>query len=105
MTTMVMISVGPSARGVGEVGREPTYWRVSARLSELVVSEWDSGWKFSATTALGMTLTMSGSSDARRTVFSLHVCDTHMTWSTSLRVNLSSLLVSILAASAKPNNE
>lgn len=100
-----MISVGPKARGVGDAGRDPTDWRAMARLSELVVSEYDNGLKFSATTAFGITLTMRGSREARRTVFSLHVCDTQMTWSTSLKVNLSNLLVKILAASAKPNNE
>ena len=65
---------------------------------------------------------MSGSRDARKTVFSLldlpvsgavskdlnypyHVWLTQITWSTSLNVNFKSLFVKILAASAKPKRE
>jgi len=48
-----------------------------------------------ASTAFGITLTVSGSTAARSTVFSRAVFDTHTTWSTSVNVNLSSLLTSI----------
>lgn len=64
MTTMVIVSRGPSCWGGGGGGRASYgfilrfFWRAS-------------GWKFSATTALGITDTMSGSREARRTVFSL----------------------------------
>lgn len=91
---MVIVSLGPNVRGMTIV-----------LPSSVSASEYDSGRKFSETTALGMTETISGSSEARKTVFSLQVCETQITWSTSLRVNFRSLLVRILAASANPNSE
>lgn len=100
MTTMVIVSFGPSDCKVcgGGGGRAEVFGLACAWAS----SDGCSGRKLEATTALGMTDTMSGSREARRTVFSLQVWLTQMTWSTSLRVNLSNLLVKILAASAKP---
>lgn len=65
----------------------------------------DAGAKFSDTTALGITETMFGSKAARSTVFSLHVCETHITWSMSESVNFSNLFVRIDPASAKPKSE
>lgn len=53
----------------------------------------------------GMTDTLCGGKHARSTVFSLLVCDTQITWCTSASTHLSSLLVMILLASAKPNRE
>jgi hypothetical protein len=91
---MVIVSLGPKVRGIAAV-----------LPSSASASECDSGRKFSETTALGMTETISGSSEARRTVFSLQVCETQIMWSTSLKVNLRSLLVRILAASANPKSE
>ena len=64
MTTMVIVSWGPSCWGGGGGGRASCGFilRFFCRAS---------GWKFSATTALGITETIRGSREARRTVFSL----------------------------------
>ena len=79
--------------------------------------------KRAASTAFGMTLTLStprqqrmtrlaaagahrsGATSARRTVFALLVWLTQMTWHVSASVNCSVLLVKMLLASAKPNSE
>ena len=62
MTTMVMVSWGPRGRAGG--GSWPKEcWGTSAGFVY--------GLKFSATTALGITDTIRGSSDALSTVFSL----------------------------------
>lgn len=66
MTTMVIMSLGPRRCGDASGAKDT--------LGEVGQSR---GRKFSATTALGMTETMRGSSEARRTVFSLLL----MTWS------------------------
>lgn len=60
MATMVIVSFGPKCCG-----------GPGALLRRGSIESCDSGRKFSATTALGMTETMSGSRDARRTQFSL----------------------------------
>jgi hypothetical protein len=57
------------------------------------------------TTAFGITETCSGRSEALRTVFSLDVCETQMTWLISDNVNFNSLFVSIEEISSKPNKE
>ena len=57
---MVIMSFGPRRWGEGS-GAKPAPGEDGESL----------GWKFSATTALGMTETINGSSEARRTVFSL----------------------------------
>lgn len=62
-----------------------------------------SGSKCSATTAFGMTDTLLGSRFARSVVFSLPVCETHTTPSTSLSAKRSSLFVRIDAVSENPN--
>ena len=61
---MVMVSCGPSCWGGGGGGRASCGFilRFFCRAS---------GRKFSATTALGITDTMRGSREARKTVFSL----------------------------------
>jgi hypothetical protein len=64
----VIISSGPSALG---------------RMGSPVSSE--RGRKFSATTAFGITDTMSGSSDARRTVFSLLLGVSEVAWKEQTR--------------------
>ena len=64
-----------------------------------------SGLNLEVSTALGITKTRSGGRQARRTVFSLLMCDTQMTACTSQSVHLRSLLVQMLAASAKPKRE
>jgi len=64
---MLMISCGPKWCGIG-FGNG----MFAVPLCKLRIGECDErGRKFSATTAFGMTDTISGSRDARRTVFSL----------------------------------
>jgi hypothetical protein len=65
MTTIVIGSSGPIGRGDrGGSGGELRVWSGGRVVC-------DNGQKFSATTAFGMTETINGSSEARRTVFSL----------------------------------
>lgn len=58
---MVMVSFGPMRCGTSDGGASGLLGR----------GLYDLGRKFSATTALGITDTISGSRDARKTVFSL----------------------------------
>ena len=64
-----------------------------------------SGVNLVASTALGSTDTREGGSAALSTVFSLDVCETQITWLISASVNISSLLVRMDEASAKPKRE
>ena len=67
MTTMVIVSCGPrcwDGRGGGRASR-------LLEDDSLLLALESKGLKLSATTALGITETINGSKDARRTVFSL----------------------------------
>jgi hypothetical protein len=62
-----------------------------------------SGIKRVQSTALGITLIISGFRKALRVRFSLEVWDTEIAWSTSLRLNLTILFRLMQAISSNPN--
>ena len=65
MTTIVMVSCGPRGCATGAA------WNEVFEELAFAYAGCDTGRKFSATTAFGITETIKGSSDALRTVFSL----------------------------------
>jgi hypothetical protein len=63
------------------------------------------GVKDEVSTALGMTETLPGSTFARRTVFSLLVCDTQITWLMFVKVKSRTLFMCMADGSENPNSE